>query len=110
MVVGCPTQRLTATPPIIEWIKSLPNGSLSGIRAATFDTRFTKEKINEIRVLAFFVRIFGYAAKPIAKLLRKKGADLALDPEGFYVADTEGPLLERELERAAEWASRILVV
>ena len=34
LVVGCPTQRLTATPPITEWIKSLPDGSLKGIRAS----------------------------------------------------------------------------
>ncbi|MGB2963048.1 MAG: flavodoxin domain-containing protein [Anaerolineales bacterium] len=107
LVVGCPTQRLTATPPISDWIKSLPDKSLKGIRAAAFDTRLTEEKINEIRVLAFFVKIFGYAAKPIAKGLMKKGADLAVNPEGFYVADTEGPLLEKELERAAEWGVNI---
>ena len=58
--------------------------------------------------MAFFVRIFGYAAKPIADRLAKKGGDLAVPPEGFYVGDMEGPLLEGELERAADWAKQIL--
>ena len=51
--------------------------------------------------------IFGYAAKPIADRLEKKGGQLAVPPEGFYVTDTEGPLVEGELERAAEWARKI---
>jgi hypothetical protein len=55
-------------------------------------------------VLSFFVELFGYAAKPIADRLRKKGGSLVAPPEGFYVAGTEGPLLEGELDRAAQWA------
>ena len=50
----------------------------------------------------------GYAAEPIAKGLKRKGGDQRLPPEGFYVADTEGPLKEGELERAAEWAQRVV--
>lgn len=45
------------------------------------------------------------AAGPIAKRFVKKGGDLAVPPEGFFVAGTEGPLKEGELERAADWAS-----
>jgi flavodoxin len=103
LVVGSPTQRLTATPAVLNWIKTLPPAGLKGVKAAAFDTRLTEEKINEVKILAFFVRIFGYGAKPIAAQLQKKGAKIFLPPEGFYVADTEGPLLEQELERAAEW-------
>jgi flavodoxin I len=55
-----------------------------------------------------FVRIFGYAAQPITDRLEKKGGELVVPAEGFYVADTEGPLLEGELERAAEWAKEIV--
>ena len=51
--------------------------------------------------------IFGYAAKPIADRLQKKGGELVVPPEGFYVADTEGPLLEGELKRAVDWANQI---
>jgi len=65
-------------------------------------------KIQEIRIPAFFVKIFGYAAQPIAGRLEKKGGELVIPPEGFYVDDTEGPLLEGELERAADWARQIV--
>ena len=105
LVVGSPTQQLSATAPVKYWLSSLPRGCLKGVRAAAFDTRFTQEKIDQIKVLPFFVRIFGYGAKPIARRLVKKGAELITEPEGFYVADTEGPLLEDEIFRAASWAS-----
>ena len=103
LIVGSPTQQLTATSAVLNWIKTIPRNGLEGVKAAAFDTRFTEEKINSVKILPFFVRIFGYGAKPIADQLRKKGAEIVLPPEGFFVADTEGPLLEKELQRAAEW-------
>jgi hypothetical protein len=51
------------------------------------------------------MKTFGYASKPIADSLVKKGATLAAQPEGFYVADSEGPLKDGELERASNWAA-----
>jgi flavodoxin len=105
MVVGSPTQQFTATRPIKRWLKILPEESLSGVRAAAFDTRFTQDKIDEIKILSFLVNLFGYGAQPIANRLVKKGAKLIADPEGFYVSDTEGPLLAGELERAVAWAA-----
>ncbi|MFN2113559.1 MAG: flavodoxin family protein [Anaerolineales bacterium] len=108
LVVGSPTQQLSATSAIKGWLDDLPPDSLKGIRAAAFDTRFTQEKIDEIKLLSFFVSIFGYGAKPIANRLSRKGAQLIAEPEGFYVGDTEGPLLEDELERAASWADSLL--
>ncbi len=54
------------------------------------------------------VNLFGYADKPIADKLTKKGAIKAADNMGFYVLDSEGPLREGELERASEWAKKIL--
>jgi flavodoxin len=107
LVVGSPTQQFSATAPIKRWLNSLPARSLDGIRAAAFDTRFTQEKIDQIKILSFFVNIFGYGAKPIAAKLTKKGAILTADPIGFYVTDTEGPLLADELDRAVAWVSDI---
>jgi hypothetical protein len=104
LVAGCPTQQFSVTVPMKRWLNSLPAASLNGIKAAAFDTRFTQEKIDEIKILSFFVSIFGYAAKPIAKRLSQKGANLITEPEGFYVAEIEGPLLTDEIERAAAWA------
>jgi flavodoxin len=108
LVVGCPTQRFTATSATTSFLKGIPPDDLRGVKVAAFDTRFSQNKIDEIGILAFFVRIFGYAAEPIAGRLQKKGGELAVPPEGFYVGDTEGPLLAGELDRAAEWAKQIV--
>ena len=64
--------------------------------------------IEESRVLPFFVGLFGYAAKPISDRLKKKGGELIIPPEGFFVEGIEGPLKEGELERAADWAKQII--
>jgi flavodoxin len=108
LVVGSPTQKFRPTGATTKLLKSVPKDGLKGVKVAAFDTRFREAEIDKIRVLAFFVRIFGYAANPIADRLEKKGGELVVPPEGFYVADTKGPLLEDELQRAADWAREIL--
>jgi flavodoxin I len=108
LIVGSPTQRFRPTLPITTFLKSLPARSLKGVHVAAFDTRLTVEEIESHAVLAFFVRIFGYAAKPIGRLLAKKGGQLFLPPEGFFVQGMEGPLVEDELERAREWTQQFL--
>ena len=40
--------------------------------------------------------------------LRKKRGEPVVQPEGFFVEGTEGPLKNGELERAADWARRIM--
>ncbi len=108
LVVGSPTQKFSPLGTTTSFLKSIPDSGLRGVKVAAFDTRFPQSKIEEVGILAFFVRIFGYAAEPIAKRLQKKGGQLAVPPEGFYVSDTEGPLVEGELERAADWARQIV--
>jgi flavodoxin len=108
LIVGSPTQKFSPLGTITGFLKGIPNNGLQGVKVAAFDTRFPVEAIERIRILAFFVKLFGYAAKPIAKRLENKGGELAVPPEGFYVGDTEGPLLEGELERAADWAGQIV--
>jgi hypothetical protein len=54
-------------------------------------------------------KIFGYAAKPIAKSLVRKGDELIGEPSGFVVLGTEEPLRDGELDRAAEWAKSLKV-
>jgi len=108
LVAGSPTQKFRPLPATTTFLKSIPADGLRGVRVAAFDTRMTESAVEKIRILAFFVKIFGYAAQPIADRLQKKGGDLAVPPQGFYVGDTEGPLLEGELERAADWAKKIL--
>jgi flavodoxin len=93
LVVGAPTQGGRATPQIRDFLKRVSKAEINGVDAAAFDTRI-KSKV---------AKIFGYAAGRIAKDLKKKGANLLADPEGFFVEGTEGPLTDGELERAAEW-------
>ena len=108
LIVGSPTQKFRPLAAVTGFLKDIPDAGLKGVKVAAFDTRMTESNVEKVRILAFFVKIFGYAAKPIADRLVKKGGGLAVPPEGFYVADTEGPLLEGELERAADWAKRIV--
>ncbi len=109
LVVGSPTRGFRPMPTTTEFLKGIPNNSLRGVRVAAFDTRFTAEKIRAIGwFLNALVGLFGYAARSISDQLVKKGGTLALLPEGFYVGDTEGPLLEGEAERATIWARRLV--
>jgi flavodoxin len=107
LIVGAPTQRFRTTPAMMDFLKSIPANGLKGVRVAAFDTRLSLDDI-ESSTFRFIVKTGGFAAKPIADRLKKCGGDLILPPEGFLVKDMEGPLLEGELERAAEWARRTI--
>ena len=107
LIVGSPTRAFNPTKAITTFLKKIPGGSLKGVKVAAFDTRLDTEDVNS-SVLNVFVKFFGYAAKPIADRLQKKGGTLAASPEGFYVEDTEGPLKAGELERAASWITGII--
>jgi flavodoxin len=108
LIVGSPTRGFRPTKAITDFLRKIPTNGLKGVRVAAFDTRFTVSDIEETPILPFFVRLFGYAAKPIADRLERKGGELAIPPEGFFVEGTEGPLKEGELERAADWANQII--
>jgi flavodoxin len=107
LIVGSPTRAFSPAPNIKDFLKSLPKRALAGIQVAAFDTRISMDDVDS-PILPPLVKIFGYAAEPIAKQLEKKGGDLALPPEGFFVNGTEGPLKEGELERAAAWGKQLL--
>jgi hypothetical protein len=79
------------------------------VRVAAFDTRFKADELDSSG-LRFLVKTGGYAAKRIADRLKRAGGSLVVPPEGFYVEDTEGPLKPGELERAADWATRVAAV
>lgn len=107
LVVGSPTRAFRPTGAITKLLGAIPRHGLEGVKVAAFDTRISTADANS-RVLNVMVKLFGYAAAPIAKQLTKKGGELAVAPEGFFVAGTEGPLKEGEFTRAAEWAKRII--
>jgi len=111
LIVGSPTQAFQPLPAIKDFLKSIPTQGLAGVKVAAFDTRLSMDDIESPVgrfVLRFFVKLFGYAAKPIADRLTKKGGELMIPPEGFFVEDTEGPLKRGELERAVGWVQQII--
>lgn len=107
LIVGSPTRAFSPTPSINRLLRSIPKHGLKGVKVAAFDTRISIDDVNS-RILPPLVKLFGYAAKPIAEKLKKKEGELTLPPEGFIVEDTEGPLKENELKRAADWVKQIM--
>ncbi len=106
LIVGAPTRAFQASPDTKAFLKSLPANSLAGKKVVAFDTRGDMTG-NVPGFLKLMVRLFGYAAEPINKQLVKKGGIQAQSPAGFIVLESEGPLKDGELERAADWAKSI---
>ena len=106
LIVGSPTRKFTASPATINLIKRIPAKGLAGVRAAAFDTRVSMSDIKSA-FLRLLIHVGGYAADPIAKRLKAKGAGEAATPMGFLVNGTEGPLKEGEVERARLWAKQL---
>jgi len=98
LIVGSPTYGGRPTPAIRDFLNRISETSIKDINVTAFDTRLT----------ARWVRIFGYAAGKIASSLKKKGGNLSLSPEGFFVKGGKGPLKEGEVERAASWVKGIV--
>jgi flavodoxin I len=109
LIVGSPTRGFRPTPAIADFLKAIPVNSLKGVRIAAFDTRIALEDI-EKPIFRPLIKLGGYAAKPMAEILIKKGAVQRLPPEGFYVNGEKGPLKEGELERAAAWARKCALI
>ena len=107
VVVGSPTRAFRPTKAITSFTKKLPEIKLRNAHVAAFDTRIRITDVDS-KFLTFMVNLFGYAAKPIAVNLCKKGGKLVAEPEGFYVEDKEGPLFIGEIERAEEWARGLI--
>jgi flavodoxin I len=107
LVVGAPTRAFRPSDAIKAFLKEIPNDSLKDVNVASFDTRIEPEDIGN-PILKFMANTFGYAAEPIAKGLVRKGGVQVGEPIGFVVMDSEGPLREGELERAADWVETLL--
>jgi len=106
LVVGSPTRAFRPTDAMRSFLKKIPKESLKGVKIAAFDTGIASGDIKS-SLLRNIVKIAGYAAQPIAKQLKKKGGELIMHPEEFWVNGEKGPLKDGELERAAEWGRQI---
>jgi flavodoxin len=107
LLVGSPTQAFNPLPAVKNFLKSLPKGSLAGMKVVAFDTRMDVKKV-DYKFLTFMTKLNGYAAEKIGKALVNKGGSLLDKPEGFIVEGSEGPLRDGELERAGEWAGKLI--
>lgn len=107
LIVGAPTQGFRPTKPVTDLLGRLPRKALVGKSVVAFDTRIDTEDVGS-PLLGFMVDKGGYAANRIARRLEKAGGSLVAPPEGFLVADKEGPLKDGELDRAAAWARSLL--
>lgn len=107
LIIGSPTRKFNVSEATVRFLKRIPKNSLNHVRVAAFDTRNTQEELNKYKVLSWMVKLFGYAAEKISNKLRKLGGNEVIPPQGFYVNGIEGPLMEGELERAAQWAQQI---
>jgi flavodoxin len=107
LIVGSPTRAFRPTKAITKFLKNIPVHGLKGVKVAAFDTRVSAVDLNS-RIFNFFVKFFGYAAEPIAAKLVKKGGNLIVPPEPFYVKTSENALKDGEQERAANWGKTIL--
>lgn len=108
LIVGSPTRQFKATGALDQFLKQIPAGTLAGIQVAAFDTRMTPEDVAKNKFLAIMVKIFGYAAEKISRQLIHLGGKEVVSPQGFLVTGMEGPLIEGELERAADWALKTI--
>lgn len=104
LIVGSPTRQFNATPETQAFLKGLPVGALKGVKVAAFDTRIASATI-KFFLFRWMVQS-NYADKKIAAGLLRAGGSLA-GQAGFLVKESEGPLAEGELERAAAWALQL---
>lgn len=105
ILVGSPTQGGRPTETIKTFLQSIPENSLEHIPVASFDTRFAPE--DHGMALKLLMKTVGFAAPRIANTLIAKGGEQIVEPEGFIVDDSEGPLKTGEIKRAIDWANQI---
>lgn len=95
LIVGSPIHGWRPSEPTKRFLDKLQGQNLSGMAAAAFDTR-----LNSI--------FSGNAAKRIARALKQAGCRVVVPPQGFIVSGSEGPLAEGELDKAKDWAIRVI--
>jgi flavodoxin len=96
LIVGCPTQAWNATGTMKKVLAELARHPDDPLYAAEFDTRFDKPRW-----------LTGSAARRLEKELTRLDVIHLLEPESFFVQDSEGPLADGELEHAARWANAL---
>ena len=105
LIIGSPTQGGKPTSAIQAFLSTLQSGTLSGTAVAAFDTRFNEKTQNFF--LRTLMKTIGYAAPKILNKLTAAGGRQLVEPKGFIVADTAGPLIDTEIAEAEDWVEII---
>lgn len=106
LFIGSPTQGGRPTKPTIQFIAELPKEVIDTAKLAVFDTRF--EITEQKKALQLLMKVIGYAAPKMAASLKQKGCTVVSTPQGFIVADKEGPIRDGEIDRATQWARKVV--
>ena len=109
IIVGSPTQGGRPTLTLLNFLEELDINALSGKDVAAFDTRLDEN--NQKLLLRYIMKIIGYAAPKILKILTAKGGNPISKPQAFIVKDKQGPPLEGEIEKAtATWLKLLKII
>jgi flavodoxin len=95
--LGSPTRAFRPTPLLIRTLRLWKN-EWRNKRFVAFDTRMNIQTIDS-KILKTMVRWFGYAANHLAKQLKRWGASERMEPLGFDVQTTTGPLADGMLAK-----------
>ncbi len=108
-VIGGPTHAHGMSRPLSAFLTHLQRNRLTGLAAATFDTRFHYPRL-----------ISGSAAHSAAHQLRRSGCQMVTEPTSFFVKQGPKPedggkpdpaterLLDGELDRARAWGASLV--
>ncbi len=107
LLLASPTRAFKPTPAMTALVRGFPASTLKSLKTGVFDTRIAMEDIT-IQFIRFFQKRSGGAAAVMARSLTRKGATLISEPQGFHVMESEGPLKEGELDRAASWVRALI--
>lgn len=103
IVIGSPTRAFRPTEAIRKFLTQVDVRKYKWI---AFDTGVDTELVKS-RILKIMVRLFGYAAPNMAKLIKKAGGTMLADPETFFVKGNEGPLEKGEIDRFQKWLEAV---
>lgn len=105
IIIGSPTRAFRPTEAITGFLKKI---DVSKYRWIAFDTGVNPNHIKS-KVLNIMVKLFGYAAPHMAKIIKKAGGVMLAEPETFYVTGNEGPLVTGEIDRFHRWIESVKI-
>ena len=86
---------ISLTAGIRDWLKRVDRNGRP-IAAVAFDTRFKMSR-----------KLTGSAARAAEKRLRKRGFEVTVPAESFFIEGERGPLHAGEADRAHRWAASL---